>query len=213
MTKAFDLVHHSKLFRKLIDGGLSLIFTRLLLTMYLLQHANVRWNGTLSDNFSMKNGVKQGAVLFAILYCYYVNGLFQLLRKRKSGCWIQGQFVGILGYADDNFLIAPSKVALQEMLNTCHEYAQSHGLQFSTNPDPAKSKTKCLAFMKTQENIDKLKLGDDPLPWVQNGKHLGNTLENIVNGFKKDILIKRAKYIDKNNEINQEFKIQIEHDL
>ena len=101
--------------------------------------------------------------------------------------------------------MAPTKEALQEMLHTCHEYAQEYGLKFSTNPDPVKSKTKCLSFLKRDENLEKLKLGNDPLPWVQHGKHLGNTLENIVNGFKKDILIKRAQYIDKNNETNQEF--------
>ena len=83
MTKAFDLVRHSKLFRKLIDGGLSVIFVRLILVMYQKQTANVRWNGTKSKCFPISNGVKQGAVLSAILYCFYVNGLFQLLRKRK----------------------------------------------------------------------------------------------------------------------------------
>ena len=52
MTKAFDLIEHSKLFRKLIDNGLSLIFTRLLLVMYLLQSAHVKLNGTLSSCFT-----------------------------------------------------------------------------------------------------------------------------------------------------------------
>ena len=77
MTKAFDLVKHSQLFRKLIDGGLSIIFIRLLLASYLLQKANVRWNGILSRNFPLSNGVKQGAVLSAILYCFYVNDLLK----------------------------------------------------------------------------------------------------------------------------------------
>ena len=73
-------------------------------------------------------------------------------------------FLGILGYADDNFLIAPSKEALQEMIDTCQEYAENHNLVFSTNPDPAKSKTKCLAFLKKNRHIEKLQLGENSLP-------------------------------------------------
>ena len=171
MTKAFDLIQHSKLFRKLLDGGLSVIFTRLLLTMYLLQSANVRWNGEISRSFSLTNGVKQGGVISAILYCFYVNDLFKTLRKKKSGCSIQGFYIGILGYTDDNLLLAPFREAIQEMLDTCHTYAKDHNLKFSTDPLPEKSKTKCLIFSskKLNENPEKMKLGDDKLPWVDNG--------------------------------------------
>ena len=199
MTKAFDLIRHSQLFRKLLDSGLSVIFIRIIFIMYQNQKANVNWNGNLSKNFSLCNGVKQGAVLSAILYCFYVNGLFQLLRKRRSGCWIQGTFSGIVGYADDNFLIAPSREALQDMLDTCHEYAKEFNLKFSTDPDPAKSKTKCLLFSNKKLNIEKMNLGEDKLPWVEVGKHLGNTLQNVVDGMRKDTTMKRAQYINRNN--------------
>ena len=101
--------------------------------------------------------------------------------------------------------MAPCRESLQEMLDTCQEYALSHNLQFSTNPDPEKSKTKCLKFLKNEREITKVNLGNDPLPWVSHAKHLGNNLENIINGLKKDISVKRAQFIDKNCEINQEF--------
>ena len=70
MTKAFDLVRHSTMFQKLISAGLSLIFVRLLIFIYINQYANVRWAGTFSDIFSMRNGVRQGAVLSAIFLLY-----------------------------------------------------------------------------------------------------------------------------------------------
>ena len=75
--------------------------------MYTLQYANVRWNGKNFHQFHISNGVKQGAILSAILYCIYMNGLFEKLRENKTGYWINGDFVGILGYADDNFLLSP----------------------------------------------------------------------------------------------------------
>ena len=166
MTKAFDMVQHSKLFRKLLEVNLPVIFIRLLMVMYFLQYANVRWNNLISGTFPMTNGVKQGAVLSALLYCVYVNGLFQKLRSQKAGCWIGSTFLGILGYADDNLLLAPSRQALQEMLETCENYAKEHNLQFSTNENPVKSKTKCLAYLKSQRSVPEMILNGTKLPWV-----------------------------------------------
>ena len=141
MTKAFDMVQHSLLFKKLLDVHLSPIFLRLIMMMYYMQYANVRWNGNISDSFPMGNGVKQGAVLSALLYCIYVNGLFEKLRSKRAGCWLGLTYLGILGYADNNLLLAPSRQALQEMLLTCESYAREHNLQFSTNVNSGKSKT------------------------------------------------------------------------
>ena len=140
MSKAFDRVKHSVLFKKLLDRDLPDIYVRLLIHMYREQTAKVRWNKQESNEFSLNNGVKQCAVLSAILYCVYVNDLYQLLRKRKYGCWINGDYFGILGYSDDILLQAPSISALKNILMTCENFAVEHNLQFSTHPNPAKSK-------------------------------------------------------------------------
>ena len=134
MSKAFDRVKHSVLFLKLLDKGLPEIYIRLILTMYLGQSANVRWNGEFSELFTLTNGVKQGAVLSAIFFCVYINDLYTRLTTRRSGCWINGEFYGVIGYSDDILLLAPSLDALNEMLKVCECYATEHNLQFSTNP-------------------------------------------------------------------------------
>ena len=85
MKKAFDLVKNSLLFKKPLSAGLSVIFVRLLLFIYMNQFANVRWNGSFSDFFSVKNGVRQGAILSGILYCFYTNDLFSNLRRNRTG--------------------------------------------------------------------------------------------------------------------------------
>ena len=205
MTKAFDLVKHSILFKKFLKAGLSAIFIRLLIFIYINQFANIRWNNQLSSTFSMTNGVRQGAILSGFAYCFYMNKLFQILRKNKSGCWIRGTFFGILGYSDDSLLLAPSLDSLQEMIKTCENYAKLHNLQFSTDPIPRKCKTKCMAFLLKDRHLPSMYLCNNPLPWVSSGKHLGITMDNKINGMKSDILIKRAEFINKNNEILQEF--------
>ena len=205
MTKAFDMVKHSLLFKKLISAGLSIIFVRLLIFIYINQFANVNWNGTYSSVFSIGNGVRQGAILSGILYCFYTNDLFKNLRRKRTGCWVNCNYMGIFGYSDDNLLVAPSLDSLQEMLLTCEDYAEKHNLKFSTDPNPSKCKTKCIAFLFKNRKINDVKLCGVPLPWVKSGKHLGNSINENCDGMKQDMKVKRAAFIGKNNELNQEF--------
>ena len=118
---------------------------------------------------------------------------------------MSGEFFGMIGYSDDNWLLAPSRQALQEMLNTCEEYAHEHNLIFSTDPNPTKCKTKCIAFLKKQRDISPLILCGNPLPWVEAGKHLGHFFKNRIDGMKHDLKVKRAKFIDKRNDLLQEY--------
>ena len=138
MSKAFDKVKRSLLFQKLLIKGFPVSCIRLLLIMYKEQVANIRWNSSLSQSFPISNGVKQGAVLSAILFCVYVNDLYKLLRKRRSGCWINGHYMGILGYSDDILLLAPTVDSLKDMVKSCEDYAINHNLEFSTNSIPKK---------------------------------------------------------------------------
>ena len=205
MSKAFDMVRHSLLFRKLLSKGFSRIFLRLYMFIYMFQYANVRWDGVYSSVFSLCNGVRQGAILSGILYCFYVNEIFEILRKKSIGCWINFNFMGMLGYSDDNWILAPSIECLQEMLDVVDNYCKDHNLKFSTDPDPLKCKTKCVAFIHRQRPLPNVTLCGNRLPWVENGVHLGNHFESSYNGMSKDITTKRAFYIQKNCELLQEF--------
>ena len=174
--------------------------------MYTEQSAKVRWKGSMSDSFSISNGVKQGAVLSAILFCIYIDGLIKEIRRKREGCWVNGAFLGIIVYADDIALLSPSIDGLQNMVSTCERYAESHNLTFSTHENPAKSKTKCVAFLREKRTLRNLLLKGKALPWVDSVKHLGTTLTNS-NGcsLDQDLLEKRARYVSKNNELRQEF--------
>ena len=91
------------------------------------------------------------------------------------------------------------------MINTCNDYAKKHNLTFSTNKNLAKCKTKCVKILRKERPVRNLKLGDDELPWVKTFTHLGCKIEDKLDGMKKDIREKRARFIQKNNEICQEF--------
>ena len=206
-TKAFDTIQHSKLFKKMLDAKVPGILVRLLIYMYRSQMAEVRWKDSYSEQFPISNGVGQGAILSPILFCFYVNDLFQTLREARTGCHIGNQFVGAMGYADDLLLLCPSRTGLQEMLSIAEKYANDHKIAFSTHPSPEKSKTKGIVFSKKELSWSPapLMLNNNPLPWVKKAKYLGNLVSNLVDGLSQDVRVKRARFIERNCEILQEF--------
>ena len=93
------------------------------------------------------------------------------------GCKLYNIFLGCFGYADDLFLLSASRSRLQAMVDICDRFAKARNLKFSTNVDPSKSKTKCIIFSKKQkdrQNVAPVLLNGDPLPSVNEVKHLGN---------------------------------------
>ena len=147
-TKAFDTIKHSILFKKLLAAGVPAIFLRILVFMYREQTADVRWKSSNSKEFTIRNGVRQGAVLSPILFCFYMNELFSEMKKSGAGCHIDEYYAGMFGYADDLLLLCPSRDGLQKMLEIAEKYANDHRISFSTNIDPNKSKTKGIIFFQ-----------------------------------------------------------------
>ena len=207
LSKAFDLVEWVSLFKLLRDKGFSLLFLRVLIFIYKNQTCNVNWNSCLSSKFPVTNGVRQGAISSPSLFSIYIDGLITLIRRSGLGCRIDKFFLGVLGYADDILLLSASRTGLQSMVTICEKFAKSRRLKFSTSPNPAKSKTKCVMFAKGRAakcNVAPILLNGDPLPWVEKAKHLGNILQND-NSMKDDTLAKRGKLIGKIHSILQEF--------
>ena len=78
------------------------------------------------------------------LWSVYLDMLIKELRELGVGCHVGGLYMGVVVYADDVLLMAPTRGAMQSMLTKCEEYATRHNIFFSTDPDPIKSKTKCI---------------------------------------------------------------------
>ena len=206
-TKAFDTIKHSLLFKKLLEANVPPIIVRLLISIYRRQMANVRWKSDVSDQFSIRNGVRQGAIASPILFCFYMDRLFHLLKVSGSGCMIGNFYGGVHGYADDLLFLCPSRSGLQEMLDIASKYAAEHKISFSTDVIPAKSKTKGIVFSdrKLRFNPVPIKLNGNPLPWVEQSKYLGNRITGLMDGYSSDVREKRARFIERNCELNQEF--------
>ena len=115
--------------------------------------------------------------------------------------------MGAAGYADDIILMAPSRTSMKIMLEKCEQYASDHNLVFSTDPDPKKSKTKCLFMTGSMKNVVypvKLKLYNEDLPWVETATHLGHELHQMCD-MDFDCKVKRARLIDTSTDIREVF--------
>ena len=122
LSKAFDMVNWKELFLILRRRGVDPIFLRVLIFIYRNQKCNVKWNSSYSQHFSVRNGVRQGAVSSPILFSVYINDLLLLLKQAGLGCHVGTFFLGCLGYTDDLLLLSASRSGLQAILNICKNF-------------------------------------------------------------------------------------------
>ena len=185
-SKAFDRVHYVKLFRMLLDNGLCPMVAKLLLFMYINQNVNVRWGHKTSESFGVSNGVKQGGVLSPVLFSVYMDGLLNRLKNTKVGCYVGQIFVGAMAYADDVILLAPTRSAMQTMLNTCSSYAKEFQVLFNPN------KSIHILFGQDDPSVisEGFKLDGRIIPNAARGSHLGYIIGNNAN----EVQINKAIY-------------------
>ena len=72
-----------------------------------------------------------GGVLSAKFWAIYMDDLLGILRSIKKGCHILDTFIACILYADDVCLLAPSRSALQQLLDLCNEYAENLCIKYN----------------------------------------------------------------------------------
>ena len=90
-----------------------------------------RWKNSVSDYFTISNGVKQGGVLSPVPFSIYLDQLIAQLRHLDMGCYMNGLFTGVFIYADDITLLAPSSMVL--IFEKCESFALTHDILFNSS--------------------------------------------------------------------------------
>ena len=126
LTKAFDHVKFSTLFQILCEK-IPAIFLRFVFFSYMNQYCQVLWSGEPSEQFSINNGVRQGAIASPTYFNLYMNLIFDELKKSELGCFINDVYYGAIAYADDFALLAPSREALQSMITIVEKFCSDRG--------------------------------------------------------------------------------------
>ena len=140
--------------------------------------------------------------------CHLPGGTFSPSASHPAGGILCGDtFVGVTIYADDILLLAPTRSSLQLMIKEAEMFASSHNILFSTDPNPSRSKSKCLWFCGKAGQVAypaPIILNGDALPWVETATHLGHELHQQCN-MEYDTKCKRASYINKTTTLRETF--------
>jgi len=140
LSKAFDKVNHFILLLKLIKIKLPPYLVNVLYNMYSNQGVQVYFSGCISDQWTLKNGVRQGAVISPLLFNFYINDVLNNISSLDFGCKLALRMSNIQAYADDLVLLAPTARGLQQLLDRiCTELS---ALNLSLNCD----KCSCIIF-------------------------------------------------------------------
>ena len=71
--KAFDRVHHLKLFNVLPDRKIPFFIIKVIVNWYSKMFASVRWNGAFSNMLPIKSGLLQGSILSLVFLIYMLT--------------------------------------------------------------------------------------------------------------------------------------------
>ena len=132
-AKAFDCVHHNKLWEILQEMGIPDHFTCLLRNLYTGQEARVRIRHGTMDWFQIGKGVHQGSILSPCLFNLYAEYIMLNARldEAEAGIKIAGRIINNLRYADDTTLMAESEEELKGLLMKVKEESENVGLKLN----------------------------------------------------------------------------------
>ena len=98
---------------------------------------------------------------------------------------------------------------MQLMLDTVEDFAKRFNISFSTDPNPHKSKSKCIYMIGKKREMNKpapLLLCGNSLPWVKCAVHLGHELHKS-GLMDHDAVVKRAQFIRRSVGVRNMFSL------
>ncbi len=150
---------------------------RFICKLYTNQSTRVEWNGIYSAMFHVMNGVKQGGVASPVMFCIYIDELLTKLSDLGDGCWFGKFYVGVIAYADDVAILAPSAQAMRNLLSVCDSFAAEYDVVFNSS----KSKSMiCLPKGSRRRYFCRPNffVNGQPLEYVEQYTHLGHVISS-----------------------------------
>ena len=138
----------------------------LIIVWHLNMTCSVKWGDACSE------GTKQGGIISPNLFSLYIDDVVKMLRKKGVGCHFVNTFVACILFADDMALLAPSREALQKMMDLCSEFCKTFCLSFN------EKKSKVMVFGKNTSSLMPLSLNGSQIEYVHEWKYLGATIKS-----------------------------------
>ncbi|MEW8547538.1 MAG: reverse transcriptase family protein [Candidatus Thiodiazotropha sp.] len=167
--KAFDVVDHNSLLRRLYLDGVQGDDWLLIRDMYTDCSSRVKWAGLVSDPINIRQGVRQGGVLSTSHYKRYNNPLLLQLEEHYSEVKIGSISIPHVTVADDLAVLARKYSDMQVMLWDVEDNTNRE--RYCVNPN----KSSCLCFNPSRYDAQKkeLLMSGDKVMCSECAVHLG----------------------------------------
>ena len=197
ISKAFDSVNHGILIDKLHMAGMPEGLTRLIEYWYKNQYVRVQYKNSLSEEWKIGNGVRQGGVLSGLFFNIYINSVLDKISSLNIGCSLGIEKSNIIAYADDIVLIAPSRKALQLLVD--ETFLEASKIELTFNFHKSKSMIFYSHYKNSKVNTKNLiHINSDYIENAESVKYLGYILCSSLKD-NDDINRVRSKfYVDFN---------------
>ena len=116
-SKAFDIVWHKSLLRKMYNLRLTGTNWNILQDSYHAMSSVVNWCGKHSRSFIEKQGSRPGGIISPTGYKFHINPLLDLLQKSRIGLYIGNVYCGAPTVVDDFLFLSRSIIDLLVMLS------------------------------------------------------------------------------------------------
>lgn len=167
---AFDVVVQANLIRRLYQVGFSHQSILIVQNLYRNASSCIKWNGCISTNFVIEQGIRQGGAISADLYKMYVNPLLNILCNTGLGGHIGNINCCASTCADDLALVSNNPVELQMMIDITADFSRREGYMLQ----PAKSVVIPINTSKPIEiEKDFWTVKNKPMPVVTKSSHIG----------------------------------------
>ena len=162
LSKVFERIDHSILIRKLLRDKVPSYLVNILSSIFMKSKVCVHFNGSFSNSWQIKQGVRQGRILSAYFFTYYIDDILKRVFSEDIGCCIGVNKFNVLAYADDIVLISPSAGGLRFLMNIFNDSVGVHRLYLNVN------KTKIMVFRNKKKKVF------NDIPFFMNGVKLEN---------------------------------------
>jgi hypothetical protein len=130
--KAFDVVPHGALFRKLKLTGVSGTMLQFIMALYAQSQVAVRTGDEVSEPFELMRGVRQGCPMSALLFIIFINDIFASKGTSNLGVSVPptGRKIPGLIFADDTIVLADNKKCLAALLIRVQQWSDLNEMTF-----------------------------------------------------------------------------------